>query len=95
MQAGQEAVEANDALAAELITEYESLRPIFAGQQNTADTLKTLALLEQTRSNTVLLVRARGGPAKLFFLRAACAGNEPQPHQPADAHRDRLSPAAG
>jgi hypothetical protein len=50
-QAGQEAVEANDALAADLVAEYESLRPIFAAQQNTIDALKTLSLLEQTRSN--------------------------------------------
>jgi hypothetical protein len=51
VQASQEAVEANDALTAELTTEYESFRPLFAGQQNTLDTLKTLALLQQSRSN--------------------------------------------
>ena len=51
VQAGQEAVEANDALTAELATEYESFRPLFASQQNTLDTLKTLALLQQSRSN--------------------------------------------
>ena len=51
VQAGQEAVEANDALTAELTTEYESFRPLFASQQNTLDTLKTLALLQQSRSN--------------------------------------------
>ena len=51
VQAGQEAVEANDALAAELTTEYESFRPLFASQQNTLDTLQTLALLQQSRSN--------------------------------------------
>jgi hypothetical protein len=51
VQAGQEAVEANEALAAELATDYESFRPLFASQQNTLDTLKTLALLQQSRSN--------------------------------------------
>lgn len=51
VQAAQEAVEANDALTAELYTEYEGFRPLFARQQNTLDTLKTLALLQQTRSN--------------------------------------------
>jgi Tfp pilus assembly PilM family ATPase len=51
VQAGQEAVEANDALTAELATEYEGFRPLFAGQQNTLDTLKTLALLQESRSN--------------------------------------------
>jgi Tfp pilus assembly PilM family ATPase len=51
VQAGQEAVEANDALTAELATEYESFRPLFASQQYTIDTLNTLALLQQSRSN--------------------------------------------
>ena len=51
IQAGQEAVEANDALAADLTAEYESFRPLFARQQNTLDTLQTLALLQQSRSN--------------------------------------------
>ena len=51
VQAGQEAVEANDALTTELAIEYEGFRPLFAGQQNTLDTLKTLALLQASRSN--------------------------------------------
>jgi hypothetical protein len=54
VQAGQEALEANDALAAELTTEYENFRPLFASQQNTLDTLRTLALLQQSRSNRSL-----------------------------------------
>jgi len=53
VRAGQETADANDALTAELINEFEQLRPIFAGQQNTADTLKSLALLEQTHTNKV------------------------------------------
>ncbi len=48
VQAGQDAVEANDALTAELVSEYENLRPILASQQNTIDTLKTLSLVEQS-----------------------------------------------
>jgi hypothetical protein len=51
LQAGQEAVEANEALTAELASDYESFRPLFASQQNTLDTVKTLALLQQSRSN--------------------------------------------
>jgi len=51
VQAGQEAVEANDALTGDLVAEYESLRPFFAAQQATLDTLKTLSLLQQSRSN--------------------------------------------
>ena len=33
------------------LAEYENLRPILLQQQNTLDTLKTLALLQQSRSN--------------------------------------------
>ena len=51
VQAGQEAVEANEAFTARLVAEYENLRPVFAAQQNTLDTLKTLSLLQQSRSN--------------------------------------------
>ena len=51
VQAAQEAVEANDALTSDLVSEYEGLRPVFAAQQNTVDTLKTLALLQESRSN--------------------------------------------
>lgn len=51
IQTAQEAVEANEALAVELSREYESFRPMFARQQNTLDTLSTLALLQQARSN--------------------------------------------
>jgi hypothetical protein len=51
VQAGQEAVEANDLLTAELAVEYEGFRPMFASQQNTLDTLKTLTLLQESRSN--------------------------------------------
>ncbi|HWX22344.1 MAG TPA: hypothetical protein VN578_20785 [Candidatus Binatia bacterium] len=51
VQAGLHDVEANEALTSELLGEYEKLRPIFAAQQNTTDTLKTLALLEQSRAS--------------------------------------------
>jgi Tfp pilus assembly PilM family ATPase len=54
VQAAQEAVEANDALTTDLVNEYEGLRPVFAAQQNTVDTLKTLALLQESRSNRSL-----------------------------------------
>jgi len=48
VQAAQNAVDANEALTVDLMTEYESLRPIAASQQNTIDTLKSLALIEQS-----------------------------------------------
>jgi hypothetical protein len=51
VQAGQEAVEENEGLTTSLVAEYESLRPFFASQQSTLDTLKTLSLLQQSRSN--------------------------------------------
>jgi hypothetical protein len=52
--AGQDALQENDQLTAELSAEYEGLRPLFAAHQNTLDTLKTLTLLQQTRSNRSL-----------------------------------------
>lgn len=51
VQAGQEAVEANEALTADLFAEYENLRPVLAAQQQTMATLQTLSLLEQSRTN--------------------------------------------
>ena len=46
--AGQMAVDANDAYTSDLVAEYENLRPVLASQQNTVDTLKTIALLQQS-----------------------------------------------
>jgi hypothetical protein len=54
IQASQVAVEASDSLASKLVSEYETLRPLFASQQNTLDTLNALALLQQSRSNRSL-----------------------------------------
>ncbi len=51
VQAGQAAVDANDAFTSDLVAEYENLRPVLGAQQNTIDTLKTMALLQQSRSN--------------------------------------------
>lgn len=50
----QEAADANKTLSAELLSRYRALRPVLAAQQNTKDTLKTLALLQQTRTNANL-----------------------------------------
>jgi hypothetical protein len=49
--AGQETYAANETLSAALVTDYEVLRPVFAAQKNTLDTLETLALLQNSRSN--------------------------------------------
>jgi Tfp pilus assembly PilM family ATPase len=51
VQAGQTASDANDAFTSDLVSEYENLRPVLAAQQNTIDTLKAFALLQQSRSN--------------------------------------------
>jgi hypothetical protein len=51
VQAGQTAADANDAFTSDLVTEYENLRPVLAAQQNTIDTLRAFALLQQSRSN--------------------------------------------
>ncbi len=51
INAGQEDVMANDSLTGDLLSEYENLRPLLAAQQNTADTLKTLGLLQQVRDH--------------------------------------------
>ncbi len=49
--AGQDAVQENDELTGDLLGVYENLRPIFLRQQNSLDILRTLALLQQSRSN--------------------------------------------
>jgi Tfp pilus assembly PilM family ATPase len=51
VRAGQRAFDENESLTEDLVSEYENLRPLCAAQQNTIDSLKTLALLQQSRSN--------------------------------------------
>jgi len=51
VQAGLETVQANTALTGDLLNSYETMRPVFEKQQNTVDTLQSLALLQQARSN--------------------------------------------
>lgn len=50
-QAALDSLQSNQALTVDLLAEYERLRPLLERQQNTADTLETLALLQQSRSN--------------------------------------------
>jgi hypothetical protein len=49
--AGQEAFSVNETLSGALVTDYEVLRPVFAAQKNTLDTLEALTLLQNSRSN--------------------------------------------
>jgi len=51
VQAGLESVSANKALTVDLLNGYDGLRPLFERQQATVDTLQSLALLQQARSN--------------------------------------------
>lgn len=51
VRAGQRAYDENESLSEDLAAEYENLRPLCAAQQNTIDTLKTLSLLQHSRSN--------------------------------------------
>jgi hypothetical protein len=51
VSAGQDTFLANEALSAALVTDYEVLRPVFAAQKYTLDSLETLALLQNSRSN--------------------------------------------
>jgi hypothetical protein len=51
VQAALVAAQENQDMTGELAAEYENLRPIFQRQQNTLDTLKSVALLQQSRSN--------------------------------------------
>ena len=51
VRAGQRAFDENESLSEDLAAEYENLRPLCAAQQNTMDILKTMALLQQSRSN--------------------------------------------
>lgn len=51
VNAAQDSVEANQKLTAELLDEYERFRPVFAGQQSSLDTVRTLSVLQQVRSN--------------------------------------------
>lgn len=50
-QAALESLESNQALTGDLQNQYERLRPLLEQQQNTADTLETMSLLQQSRSN--------------------------------------------
>lgn len=50
-RAGHQAWEASELLGSELTAEYETLRPLFAVEQNTTDTLRALELLRQARTN--------------------------------------------
>ena len=54
VQAGLEVVQENTALTSDLLNSYDGLRPLFEHQQTTVDTLQSLALLQQARSNRTL-----------------------------------------
>lgn len=110
VKAGQETVDANELLTAELLGQYEALRPVLAAQQNTLDTLRTLALLQQSRSNRsfwyVLLadqqsyfsqppaLLSTNRPAKTNLLAAALEPPHPGLFAPPRAYATTLTNAA-
>jgi hypothetical protein len=51
VQTTLEQAQANETLTEALVTDYDELRPLLERQQQTQNTLSTLALLQQTRSN--------------------------------------------
>ncbi len=51
VQASEESVRTNNVLSAQLLAQYDDLRPLLARQQFTLDALNTLALLQQSRGN--------------------------------------------
>ncbi|HWQ91764.1 MAG TPA: hypothetical protein VN673_08835, partial [Clostridia bacterium] len=86
VHAAQQTVQANDNLVMELVSEYRNLQPLFLRQQSTVDTLKTLSLLDQVRSNRpfwFVLIADQGSyfshtPASLSTNRLART-NQPAP----------------
>lgn len=51
VQSARQSVHTHATMEKELASEYENLRPLFAAQQNTLDTLRTLSLLGSSRGN--------------------------------------------
>jgi hypothetical protein len=50
-RAGQQAVDAHEALRSEMSASYDTLRPVYAAEQNTRDMLQALNVLQHSRSN--------------------------------------------
>lgn len=74
---GQQAVNANVALEAELVSDYENLRPLLAARQFTLDSLQTLALLQQARSNRSYWYVLLADQQSYFTLPAVVSTNKP------------------
>ena len=77
VEASQEALTARNALTLKLLGDYETLRPVLAGAQNTEDTLRMLALLEQTRSNRGLWYVLLADQQSYFSQPAIATANKP------------------
>lgn len=101
VQAGIEVVQANNTLTADLLSSYDVLRPVFEREQNTLDTLQSLALLQQARSNrSVWFVLLADQPTYFHQSPVPAGTNKPVGLPPADfetgpRHRDstNASPA--
>jgi Tfp pilus assembly PilM family ATPase len=76
--AGQRAFDENTALTEDLVAEYENLRPLCALRQNTIDTLKTISLLQQSRTNRNCWYILLADPQSYFaFPSAMLSTNRP------------------
>ena len=80
VQAGLEVLQENTALTSDLVNGYDGLRTLFEHQQTSVDTLQSLALLQQARSNRSLWFVLVADQASYFSPPPTLAGtNKPAP----------------
>ncbi|HPU56419.1 MAG TPA: hypothetical protein PLH97_09080, partial [Verrucomicrobiota bacterium] len=75
VRAASAMVSENARLASQVYEQYETLRPVFKLQQNTLDTLRTLALLQQSRTNDAFWYVVLADQQSYFSQPAALATN--------------------
>ena len=79
IQAGLEVTQATAALTGELLNGYDGLRSLFEHQQTTVDTLRSLALLQQARSNRPLWFVLVADQQSYFSLPLPAVGTNKPP----------------
>jgi len=77
VQAAQQTFQSNAVLTAQLAAQYENLRPLLAAEQSATDTLKTLALLRESRSNRSFWYVLLADQQSYFTLPAPTGTNRP------------------
>ncbi len=99
VQVGLEVVQENTGLTSDLLNGYDGLRPLFEHQQTTMDTLQSLALLQQARSNRTLWFVLVADQASYFSQPPTLAGtNKPAAAAPPEGefaarHREATNAA--